>query len=319
MIFAATLHQMIVFFVMLVIGAVAARSGVAGRDAMGPLSRFVTSILLPAQLFYCTYTGATRQAIFDNLVMIALAAAFYAVVTVVTFLLGHALRLSGDRRRAFQLCFIFGNTGFVGMPLISAVFPESGLLYMSLFTLVDQLLFWTMGVYLSTAREAGGSDEPGHDPAPHQISWRTFISPNTISMLLVFAVILADLELPTLATDVLGSISNAAPAMCMIYLGIMLYYSDFLSAFKTPDLYAGIAVKMIVLPVVAGRLLLIVNAVPIELLECFVVIMALPTMTLVPIIARRNGHEGDYAAGTTVATLVASVATIPLVVWLTFG
>lgn len=319
MVFDVTLHQMIIFFIMLVVGIVAAKVGAIKSEAMGPLSQFITSILLPAQLFFSTYSSATRQTILDNLVMIALAAAFYAVITVITFLLGRMLRLKGDRRRVFQLCFIFGNTGFVGIPLISAVFPDYGLLYMSLFTLVDQLLFWTMGIYLSTAHEPGKGGGPGHDPHPHRVSWRTFVSPNTVAMALVFIAVLAEVQLPALATETLELVANASPAMCMIYLGAMLHYSDFAAALKTPDLYAGIVVKMILLPVAAGKLLLWWGAIPIELLECFVIIMALPVMTLVPIVAQRNGHEGDYAAGITVATLAASIATIPLVVWLTFG
>ena len=42
-------------------------------------------------------------------------------------------------------------------------------------------------------------------------------------------------------------------------------------------------------------------------------IMALPTMTVVPMIASQYGHEGEYAAGITAVTLALSVATLPLV------
>lgn len=49
-----------------------------------------------------------------------------------------------------------------------------------------------------------------------------------------------------------------------------------------------------------------------------VAIMALPIMIVVPMIAKQNGHEGDYAAGMTVVTLVASAVTIPLVQPLAF-
>ena len=44
--------------------------------------------------------------------------------------------------------------------------------------------------------------------------------------------------------------------------------------------------------------------------------MSLPVMTVVPMIVAQRGNEGDYAAGITVATLVASVVTIPLVQFL---
>jgi hypothetical protein len=52
------------------------------------------------------------------------------------------------------------------------------------------------------------------------------------------------------------------------------------------------------------------------MISALVIIMALPTMTVVPMLAAQNSNEGEYAAGMTVVTLVASVATIPLAVFL---
>ena len=57
---------------------------------------------------------------------------------------------------------------------------------------------------------------------------------------------------------------------------------------------------------------------PQEFCIAMVAIMALPIMTVVPMIAKQNGHEGDYAAGMTVVTLVASAVAIPLAQLLAF-
>ena len=35
---------------------------------------------------------------------------------------------------------MFGNIGFMGIPIIAAIFPKQGMLYIALFTVVDQLL-----------------------------------------------------------------------------------------------------------------------------------------------------------------------------------
>lgn len=317
MIFEKTLHQMILFFLILGVGFVAGKCHVVKKDFLGEFSGFIVTILLPAQTFYCIYASATRQTVFDNLSMVALAAAFYAVAIVLTWLLAKLLRLKGDRSRVFRLCFIFGNTGFVGTPLLAALFPENGLLYMALFTLVDQPLLWTYGVYLSTAQH----DAPGDPHGKHKlnINWKSFISANTIALACAFVCVLAAIPLPGIVVDTMQSISSATPALCMMYLGALLCFSDWAGALKRPDLYVGVAAKMVALPVISGKLLLWSGMFPQELVEALVIIIALPVMTLVPILAQKNGHEGDYAAGTTVATLVISIVSIPLVVWLSFG
>ena len=74
----------------------------------------------------------------------------------------------------------------------------------------------------------------------------------------------------------------------------------------------GILVKMIALPIVGGKALFALGW-PTDVATSMIVLMSLPVMTIVPMIASQRGHEGDYAAGIAVATLVVSVITIPLV------
>lgn len=305
MIFAITLERMLVFFLILAVGFAAARLGVIGRDFLPGLAGLITKVLLPVMIFYSTCAGCTRQALFDNLAMVALAALFYATASLVLFLLARAMRLPHDKDRVFQFCFIFGNTGFVGIPLLAAVFPEAGLLYMMLFSVVDQAVFWTYGVWLATAR----------DRQVARFSPRSLVTPNTVAIAAALVFVLADIPLPRLAALSLGTISGATSALCMMYLGALVCFSNVGAALRRPELYVGITVKMVALPVLAGRLLAL-TALPGDLVSALVIIMALPVMTVVPMVAAQNGDEGEYATGITVVTLVASVATIPLAVLL---
>lgn len=77
------------------------------------------------------------------------------------------------------------------------------------------------------------------------------------------------------------------------------------------------AVKMVLVPIVIGHILMMFNL-PADMMASLVIIASLPVMTVVPMIAKARGNEGDYAAGITVVTLVASVITIPLVQLLAF-
>ncbi len=152
MAFQATLSHMVVFFLVFTIGFATSRTKIIKRDLLPALAQIITKILLPSMTFYSTYTNCKRQTIIDNWEMVLLAALFYAVISLVMFLIAKALRIEHDKDRVFQLCFIFGNTGFVGVPLLAAVFPDAGLVYMMMFSIVDQLVFWTYGIWLSLWR-----------------------------------------------------------------------------------------------------------------------------------------------------------------------
>lgn len=134
-------------------------------------------------------------------------------------------------------------------------------------------------------------------------------------MLLSFVFIFIGIKLPGPVLTALNMVSAPTSALGMIYLGALAGFSNSLSVLKRPELYVGIVVKMILLPVLAGKLLLL-TALPTELVTAFVLIMALPVMTVVPMVATQNGNEGEYASGILEVTLVASVFTMPLVAFL---
>lgn len=304
--FELTLKQMTVFFLVFSTGFAASKCGVISEEEMPQLAKLITKVLLPIMIVHSTCANCTSETISQNKVMVLLAAAFYALISLVTLLMAKAMRLEHDKDRVFQFCFIFGNTGFVGIPLLASVLPDTGILYMTMFTIVDQLVFWTYGVWLSTAR---GRAVGGFSP-------KRLLNPNMIAIGISLAALFLKAPIPDVVMSGLGTVSAATSGMCMIYLGALASFSNIRPVLKRPELYTGILVKMIALPVAAGRALLAIGAFPEQMIAGFSIIMALPVMTVVPMIATANGSEGEYATGITVATLIASVATIPLVAFL---
>ena len=297
---------MIIFFLILLLGAFCGKRKIITADYLSNLQMLVTKIFLPVVIFYGTYKGATLEMIVQNLSMIVFAVVFYAVVGLFLFGLAKLMRLEGDYNKGFTFCFLFGNTLFVGMPLLTALFPEQGMLYLALFTIVDQAVFWTVGIWLATGRNRS-----------YKFSFKNFITPNTVSLALVFVLVVFSVPLPSVLLDTLQVLYNGTGALCMLYLGALMYFSDWKQVLRRKDLYVGILVKMVVLPVIGGHVLAFIGM-PHDLAVAMVVLMSLPVMTVVPMIARAHGNCGEYAAGVTAVTLAASVVTVPLVQLLAF-
>lgn len=309
MIFQQTIEHMAVFFLVFGVGFAVARAGVVKEGHLPALAQVITKVLLPAMILYSTYASCTRQTIIDNWQMVLLAALFYAIVGLAMFALAKLMRIEHDKDRVFQLCFMFGNTGFVGIPLLAAVFPDAGLVYMMMFSIVDQLVFWTYGVWLSTERDH-------HHSAASHISLRSLVTPNTVAIVVAVAFVMLEAPVPGIVEEALGTISSATTGLCMLYLGALAGFSHVAPILRRPELYVGIAVKMVALPVVLGRALLLAGAFPEPMVGALAIIMALPVMTVVPMLVATNGKESDYTTGITVVTLMASILTIPLVVFL---
>lgn len=304
MAFQVTLHQMIVFFLVLAVGFAAGKARIIEKDYLPKLAKLITSVFLPVMIFTFTRNGSTRDALLANWPIVVFSLAWYVSITAIMYGLAKLMRLPHDRDRVFAFCFIFGNVGFVGTPLLAALYPENGLMYLGLFSLVDVAYFWTGGLFWATARNR-----------EYKVSIKGFLTPNVIAIALAFAFILLELPLPSVVDDTLVTIANATGACCMVYLGALVCFSKWTAALRCKELYVGVLVKMVLVPLAGGKILFALGW-PTDVVTSMVIIMSLPVMTVVPMIAAQRGDEGDYAAGVTMATLIASVATIPLVQFL---
>lgn len=302
MAFQATLQTMIVFALLLALGFAAGKTGVIKKESMPALSQLITKIFLPALIFYSMVSSVNRDFVFAHLSLLPLSVLVYVGLALLTFLLAKLMRIPHDKDRIFQFSFIFGNTGFVGLPLLSAVFPETGMLFMCLFSIVDQLTFWTYGVWLSTAR---GNEAQRFQP-------KLLLSPNIIAIAAALLFVFLGLSLPGQLDSAVGAVSRAASPLCMLFLGAMICFNKVGSVFKRPELYVGIAIKMLVVPVLAGFAALWAGFTS-DIAGCVALYIALPVMAVVPMISAQNGREGEYATGIAVVTFVACLVTIPLV------
>lgn len=292
------------FFLFLSVGYAAARFGVIRASFLADMGALITKILLPAMIFSSLYSGNDRTQLFASLPVLALAAGFYLVLALLVNGAARLLRLPEDRSGIFQLSFLFGNTGFVGLPLIASLFPGKGMICFALFSLVDQVFLWSYGVSLL------------HRGEKKRFSPRALLQPPTVAIVLALLCLCLNLQLPSLLENTVSSLGKASSVLCMIYLGVMVYFSRLREIAARREVYAGIVLKQFLFPLAVWLLL---GWMGISAVECgvFLVLSSLPTMTAVPILVKSNGGDGEYAAGTAVMTFLFSLFLIPLLFWIT--
>ena len=148
--FLIVIRQIAQFILFAGIGVIAAKTKIITRENIGMLSKLVVRIALPLYIFTNTINGATRGDLLDSWVVILLTVVLYAVAYVTAAGLAKAFRLEGNRKQVFKACTMFGNIGFMGIPIVASLFPETAMLYVALFTIPDQLILWTVGVVLTS-------------------------------------------------------------------------------------------------------------------------------------------------------------------------
>lgn len=307
--FSIIAGQMISFAIMLGIGAFAGHRGIIRRESVNDVIAVSLKLLLPIMVFSFVYKGSNVQGIVAHVAIVPLTLALYAILIGATWLVARLLRLSDPKAAVWRMTFLFGNTGFIGLPVLSALFPDSGAVSLAMFMTLDQAIFWTYGVYL-----AGG----GEKRLGIRSFARRFTNPNIIAVFGGLALACLGVRIPDVAMNTLSAIGAAATPICMVCLGAMFFFADRKTLLNVRELIAGVGMKMLALPLLGG-FVLSHTPLPCDVIVSFTALMAMPATTLVPLTVQSEGGPGEYASVLSVATIAISVVTIPLVFAVLWG
>lgn len=303
--FFIVLNQIGIFLFLLLMGIVAMKCGILDEHSLGNVSKLVMRLALPAFIFINTAEGATRAGLAQSLLVIPLAAALYLLLLGLSAALERVFHLQGNRSRVFRAIVMFGNVGFMGIPLVVELYPDTALLYISLFTILDQGLFWTYGVSLTRPVTA--------EKEPFTLKGlKNLLSPALAAILLATALVLLDIHLPKVLVTALDKLGDASMPLSLIYIGGMLSLTDVRKVLRCGELYAEIGLKMLLLPLVYFAVMKLMG-VPADMAGTVTFLTGLPAINMVAMLSKNNGSDGDYAVCAVMMTTLACLVTLPLV------
>ena len=290
--FGVMIGQLVGFLIMLMVGYGCVRLRFYGQTALDGMCSLLLNVLIPVLVFSNAVDGADRAQLAANWGVMLLTAVMYALLILVFWLVAELLRLKGSRSHVFQASLIFGNAGFIGIPLIMALWPQNGAIYVALMSIIDQTLLWTYGVWLcepvvettdgnaigargavangsvngaGSVGEAGSASNAANGGSPAVVRpslgtrvlglLKRFVNPAFIGVMLALILILLGVKVPDIILKPLHTIGNMATPMSLIYLGGLFALTKWWGVLKRYELYAGLVAKMIAFPLAFYALL----------------------------------------------------------------
>ena len=297
-------NQIIIFTILMVIGFIAAKTDVLTRDVLNALSKLIVKIILPALIFsIIANSGVTAKEFSISGRFAGGVAACYALLILAGIVMSKLCKLEGKTANIFIALTTFGNMGFMGIPLIQAIFKEPvAQVCISIYTIVDMALLWTFGVYLCSR----------HEKNSHPLSAvRNMMNPTTVALLIAFVIMLLKIPVPDLLLNTITGIGNTSKYLTLMYLGGSLAYVSVNQIIKKPSIFVLTIVKMMITPIIVYFLLgFFLTQIPRTILT---LIVGLPSMTTVAMTAAAYQSDVEYATEVIFVTTLASIVTIPIV------
>lgn len=305
--FFTVLTQIMIFVILILLGIVAVKQNILDEHSLGNLSKIIMKIALPAYIFINTAEGATRSGLAASLAVIPMAIVLYILLFLLSLFIERIFHLMGNRRHVFRAIVMFGNVGFMGIPLVVELYPDTALLYVSLFTILDQVLFWTYGTSLLEKVE-----ERKQKKRLSLDALKNLLSPALLAIILATVCVLLDLHLPYIISATLNKLGAASMPLSLLYIGGMLSMTDVRKVLRCGELYAEILLKMVVLPLLFYFVVRRLN-IATDMAGTIAFLAGLPAINMVAMLAKNNGSDGDYAVCAVMMTTLACLITLPIV------
>jgi predicted permease len=306
--FYAVLNQVLIFLIIIVIGYIAVKTKFVPESVLPVLSTIFSKIIVPFIVFVNTVNGATRADLAEYSYLIVIFICTFAILITISRITPKLFRIKGNRARLFSLATSFGNVGFVGIPLLLSVFGQRVMIYVTMYALVDQTLFWTYGVTLT-------------HPVGEKLKFspktlKNMINPPLIAIILSFILIILNVRLPSIVDRAFTTMSNSGMALPFIYIGGVLATLNLKELLKRYEIYAAIMIKMIIIPICVFLVFRAVGLAP-EIIVASSILFGLPTIGMTPMLASANGSDAEFATAVVLMTTLSGLLTLTLVSYVT--
>lgn len=207
-------------------------------------------------------------------------------------------RLPRDTRDALRMGTIYGNTGFMGIPLISGVLGQAAMPYCTVGLGVFNIATWTHGAVLMGGRENASAK-------------KALLNPGVIGCVIGFFLFFTGLAMPGPIASAVGFLGSLNTPLAMLVIGAQMAGADLPATFQRLDLWLASGMKLILLPALTMVLLLPFRLPPLTY-QTLVILSACPTAGITGIFAQRFDRDPASAAQLITLSTLLSILTLPV-------
>lgn len=187
--------QMIILFILMIVGYLANKKKIMTVDSDKLFSKLIVNITSPALIIYSVLSGDHLKDKTMVLYIFIVAILYYILIPIIAKLLIVIFRIKKDIAAIYESMLVYSNLGFMGIPVVSVIFGNSAVLYVSIFMSVFNVSIFTYGILLLS------KDMKGPNNNKNSFNVKNFFNPGTVSAIIAIAIYLMDISLPEVIAE----------------------------------------------------------------------------------------------------------------------
>ena len=292
--FLVVASSVVTLFFMMGVGFFFGKRGMLYSDTLSQLSRLLLTVVCPCTVINALQVERSTQLLAGMGQALLLVAASYVVFGGAAHFLFP--RQSAPTRAALRFGTVYGNVGFMGLPLVMSVLGEGAVPYCAMGIAVFNVANWTHGV---TVMGQKGSLR------------RAVLNPGVIGFAIAMALFVGGVALPGPVRSAVEYISGLNTPLAMVVIGTQLAEADLPSTFRQPRNYLVSFLRLALFPTLTALLLLPLRSSS-GLYCALVLLSATPVAGTTSLFAQQFGRDTAPAAESITLSTLLSILTLPL-------
>lgn len=305
--FTALLTIIATLFLLMACGFFARKKGIIDDVASKRLSTLIIKIGQPMMIISAlTEAEFSYENLGDGFLYIGIGIIFHAVMGGLAFFLCKGFK-DLDERKITEFSLMFVNGGFIGFPILEALFGAKGLFLAAFFNISFHLFIWSWGVAILARKRSDIK------LTVRKIFINLGSIPCLIGVLIYMLVIpFPGFVLPAFLSKFFLYLSNLCTPISVLITGALLATRTPKQIFGSGKIYYFSLMKLIVLPLIVCVICKLIRL-PQDMILFVTVEAALPAASSITMFSEIYGLNSGYASQTVGTSSLLSVGTLPLV------
>ncbi len=288
--------SVLTLFLLMSVGYIFGKKGFLSENTLSQMSKLLLTAVIPATMIDVFQVERSPEVDGQLLASLLALAGTYALYTVLSIPL---FRREGEQTRGVLRCSsIYGNVGFMGLPLIQSVMGNGAAMTAAMTLVVFNVMTFTHGAATIGGRGAFSAK-------------KAVLNPGVIGFVVAVGLYLLDFRLPAPVGSAVGYLGSLNTPLAMVVIGGQMADANLAAAIQDRRLYLASAIKLIGLPVLTALALLPFRLDPV-IYVTLVILAGCPTAGINSLFAQSMGRDAGLAARQLTLSTLLCILTLPL-------
>ena len=300
--FLIAAEQVAILYILVAVGFIADRTKLFTEKAARLCTDLMFYIITPAKIVQSFISMEFSR---ESATRLAIAAACGAGIHLIGVAVSSAVFNKSPIGKAaiFKYSSVYGNCGYMALPLAYAVLGDEGVFYGSVVIMMFHLFSFTHGIWMMSRSETG-------EKTKFNVK-NILINPGTISLVIGLPLYLLKINLPNVIGSPIDYLAALNTPVAMLIFGTYLSNAKIKSALREWRILCVALIKLGVIPLVClgvFRLCGITGA----LLTAMIIAASAPPANITVVFAAKYNKDTGLASQTVAIVSFISIVTMPL-------